>query len=176
MLVPLNSHPATLVQRDLCKLRLATARSYVKIITDGQGPLSYASGASLRLNAQVQGLGPHFTIKLNVQNTGSRAMSRIPITLSYNHELYSIPQSLLVVPLLIPVRHAAPALAACARCRAYFLLLVLVGFCWLVGTRNCCTTLNWTCSALTRTVARMSSRCSCAAHAGSVQNTKPRGS
>lgn len=115
MLVPLNSHPATLVQRDLCKLRLATARSYVKIITDGQGPLSYASGASLRLNAQVQGLGPHFTIKLNVQNTGSRAMSRIPITLSYNHELYSIPQSLLVVPLLIPVRHAAPTLAAYAR-------------------------------------------------------------
>lgn len=89
-------------QRDLCKLRLATARSYVKIITDGQGPLSYASGASLRLNAQVQGLGPKFLIKLNVQNTGNRAMSNIPITFAYNHELYRIDRSLVLVPLLIP--------------------------------------------------------------------------
>ena len=91
-------------QRDLCKLRLVTARSYVKIITDGHGPLSYASGASLRLNAQVQGLGPKFVIKLNVQNTGTRTMSAIPITFSYNHDLYRIERSLLVVPLLIPVR------------------------------------------------------------------------
>lgn len=40
-------------QRDLCKLRLATARSYVKIITEGHGPLA-AAGGSLRLNAQVR--------------------------------------------------------------------------------------------------------------------------
>ena len=54
-------------QRDLCKLRLSTAKHYVKIITDGQGPVSYAAGASLRLNAQVQGLGPLFKIKLSIQ-------------------------------------------------------------------------------------------------------------
>jgi len=91
-------------QRDLCKLRLSTARSYVKIITDGQGPLSYASGASLRLNAQVHGLGPSFVIKLSVQNTGNRAMSAIPITFAYNHDMYHIEKALVEVPLLIPVR------------------------------------------------------------------------
>jgi len=32
-------------QRDLCKLRLSTARAYVKIITDGQGPMSYSAGS-----------------------------------------------------------------------------------------------------------------------------------
>ena len=43
-------------QRDLCKLRLSTARSYVKMISDGQGPVCYSAGVSLRLNARVQGI------------------------------------------------------------------------------------------------------------------------
>lgn len=89
-------------QRDLCKLRLSTARSYVKIITDGQGPLSYASGASLRLNAQVQGLGPYFKIKLNIQNAGTKSMRNVPLTFTYSHDLYRMKKSLLCVPLLIP--------------------------------------------------------------------------
>jgi Bardet-Biedl syndrome 1 protein len=53
-----------LFQRDLCKLRLATARAYVKVLTDGHGPLSYTAGSSLRLNPQVQGLGPIFRLKV----------------------------------------------------------------------------------------------------------------
>ena len=59
-------------QRDLCKLRLNTARSYVKMISDGQGPVSFSSGVSLRLNARVQGIGPRFQIKIDLQNTGSK--------------------------------------------------------------------------------------------------------
>jgi hypothetical protein len=42
-----------LFQRDLCKLRLSTARSFVKIITDGQGPLSSTGSAELRLDCKV---------------------------------------------------------------------------------------------------------------------------
>ena len=41
-------------QRDLCRLRLETARSYVKMITDGHGPSTYMSGANIRVNAQVR--------------------------------------------------------------------------------------------------------------------------
>jgi Bardet-Biedl syndrome 1 protein len=107
-------------QRDLCKLRLSTARHYVKIITDGQGPVSYAAGASLRLNAQVQGLGPFFKIKLSiqvsllidspavvydfmcVQNAGSKSMTNVPMTCGYNHDLYRLNRGLHYVPLLVP--------------------------------------------------------------------------
>lgn len=32
-----------------------------------KGPVSYTTGAAIRLNAQVQGIGPSFRIKLNVQ-------------------------------------------------------------------------------------------------------------
>jgi len=89
-------------QRDLCKLRLSTARAYVKIITDGQGPVSYNSGASLRLNAQVQGLGPNFKIKLNIQNAGSKSMTDVPVTCGYNHDLYRFTNAVKFIPLLVP--------------------------------------------------------------------------
>ena len=89
-------------QRDLCKLRLSTARAYVKMITDGQGPMSYSSGSALRLTAQGQGLGPKFKIKLNLQNTGSKAVSDLSVALNYNCALYRLKTAVFGVPLLVP--------------------------------------------------------------------------
>ena len=89
-------------QRDLCKLRLSTARAYVKMITDGQGPMSYSSGSALRLTAQVQGLGPKFKIKLSLQNTGSKAADALSVALNYNPLLYRVKTAVFEVPLLVP--------------------------------------------------------------------------
>jgi Bardet-Biedl syndrome 1 protein len=93
-----------LFQRDLCKLRLNTARAYVKIITDGQGPMSYSSSAALRLNAAVIGLGPRFKLVLLVQNNGARSLSDIVVTFNYNPAIYRLPSGLFKLPLLLPVR------------------------------------------------------------------------
>jgi hypothetical protein len=81
-------------QRDLCKLRLTTARAYVKVLTDGQGPISYAGGSSVRLTATVHGLGPHFKVKLNVQNTGSKNISHVPVSVTYNRAIHFISKPL----------------------------------------------------------------------------------
>jgi len=89
-------------QRDLCKLRLSTARAYVKMITDGQGPMSYSSGSALRLTAQVQGLGPRFKIKLSLQNTGSKHVADLSVAINYNALLYRLKTALFSVPLLVP--------------------------------------------------------------------------
>ncbi|OQS06492.1 bardet-Biedl syndrome 1 family protein [Thraustotheca clavata] len=89
-------------QRDLCKLRLTTVRSYVKVIRDGHGPVSTATGASIRLNAKVQGIGPMFKIQLQLQNSSPKFVSNIPIALHYDHMLYYIKRSLINVPLLLP--------------------------------------------------------------------------
>ena len=59
-----ESNACSLLNLSKRRWQLATARSYVKVLTDGHGPLSYTSGSSLRLNAQVQGLGPRFKIKV----------------------------------------------------------------------------------------------------------------
>jgi len=89
-------------QRDLCKLRLHTARTYVKIITEGQMGISPVGGASIRLNAQVQGLGPHFKIKLEIQNGGAKPMLKVPLTFVFNRQLYTMRQSQMVIPILLP--------------------------------------------------------------------------
>jgi len=91
-------------QRDLCKLRLSTARSFVKVITDGVGPLSSTGSTSLRLDAKVAGLGPLFKLRLALKNTGLKALVDIPLSLSYNPAIYRVRDDTLVsrIPVLVP--------------------------------------------------------------------------
>jgi len=89
-------------QRDLCKLRLEAARTYVKVITEGQMGVSPVGGASIRVNAQVQGLGPHFKIKLEVQNGGTKPLMGIPVAFDFNRNLYIMKKSQMVLPILLP--------------------------------------------------------------------------
>ena len=89
-------------QRDLCKLRLSTARAYVKVLTDGHGPLSYTAGSSLRLSPEVQGIGPIFRLKLGVQNTGNRPIFDVPLAFAYNSQIYKLSAHVISLPVLIP--------------------------------------------------------------------------
>ncbi|KAL0480842.1 BBS1 [Acrasis kona] len=92
-------------QKELCKLRLTTARAYVKILTDGQGPVSqsnHMTGGSIRLNATVSGLGPLFKIRMTITNTGQKAITRIPVVFIYNQQIYLMKQSIIEIPALIP--------------------------------------------------------------------------
>lgn len=40
-------------QKDLCKLRLATAKTYLGLLGDGLAPMAYAQGGQIRLTANV---------------------------------------------------------------------------------------------------------------------------
>jgi len=120
-------------QRDLCRLRLETARSYVKMITDGHGPSTYMAGANIRVNAmvrcrscasipplpvvllwycgahwrwrpQVAGLGPHFKLKIQMRNSGSRSVSQLGITFYHSHTVYTIEPGHMTIPLLLPAQ------------------------------------------------------------------------
>ena len=89
-------------QRDLCKLRLQAARNYVKVITSGEGPMSYAAGAAVRINAQVQGLGPLFKLKVSVQNTGGRILHDAFLLFHYNNLAYEVQDPQVGIPALVP--------------------------------------------------------------------------
>jgi len=89
-------------QRDLCKLRLATAQAYVKIIQHGQGPLSTAGHVPLHLDAQVHGLGPCFKIKLTLRNNGNKALYNIPLTTVYDEKLYRIDRPMFKAASIVP--------------------------------------------------------------------------
>ena len=121
-------------QRDLCKLRLTTARAYVKTITSGGSALASLSGANVRLSAAVQGLGPAFKIKLDLtvrrrrcpfcpccpslpdpppvraQNVGSTSLGDVSVVFSFDSALYAMPRASDALPILLPVRRR--------RCRA----------------------------------------------------------
>merc|ERR1719478_1736271 len=90
-------------QRDLCKLRLSTARSYVKLLGAGHGPMSVgAGGAQIRLNALVVGTGPEFKISVRLQNAGVQPLHNIPMTCSTNPAVYKLPQPSRIFPILVP--------------------------------------------------------------------------
>ena len=88
-------------QRDLCKLRVSTARAYVKVLGDGRGVGGGRGGVSARLDAQVQGLGPLFKITVAVKNTGTRPMYDVPIMFTAG-AMYSLEKSQVRAPALLP--------------------------------------------------------------------------
>jgi len=71
-------------QRDLCKLRLTAARAYVKTISDGGSALATLTGASLRLNATVSGLGPNFKITIDVSVRAAASHLAAASTLTFS--------------------------------------------------------------------------------------------
>ncbi|CAE8692133.1 unnamed protein product [Polarella glacialis] len=89
-------------QRDLCKLRLSTARAYVNLLGAGHGPMSTSGGANVRLNAQVLGMGPQFKITLRVQNAGAHAVQNASVMCITNQKLYRLPKPCFYLPVLVP--------------------------------------------------------------------------
>ena len=100
-------------QRDLCKLRLTTARAYVKILgaegassgmADNDGPVmsTAMSATNVRINVRVQGLGPNFRLIVDIQNTGKETIMHAPLVAHFDTRLYKVNDALQIVPLLIP--------------------------------------------------------------------------
>ena len=93
-------------QRDLCKLRLTTARNYVKIITSGEAGVSTGGGngmtTSVRMNAVVMGLGPTFKFKIEICNGGQTSLKELPLCVIFNPEIYESNCPSETVPLLLP--------------------------------------------------------------------------
>ncbi|KAL9653887.1 hypothetical protein ABK040_012946 [Willaertia magna] len=92
----------TVFQKDLARMRLNTAKAYVKILTDGQGPLSYTSGSSIRLTAQVQGLGPHFKINIEVQNTGKKPIPNLFLLFGFDENVYTMESTKITLAPILP--------------------------------------------------------------------------
>ncbi|XP_033734846.1 Bardet-Biedl syndrome 1 protein homolog isoform X2 [Pecten maximus] len=90
-------------QRDLYLLRLNTAREYVKSLENSMNPVSADPTEPLKLNAQVQGIGPTFKLTVNLQNTSlSHPSTNLLITFQYDDRLYTLKKSLIEVPMLVP--------------------------------------------------------------------------
>lgn len=96
-------------QRDLVRLRLTTAQSYVKVLTGGLSTVTSSSSNSsntnipnLRLNCTVQGLGPHFTLKIDLQNANNVCLKDLVLSVTYDSTLYYMELPTLAIPIVLP--------------------------------------------------------------------------
>ncbi|XP_019630714.1 PREDICTED: Bardet-Biedl syndrome 1 protein-like [Branchiostoma belcheri] len=102
-------------QRDLYRLRLDAARSYVKALETSMTPMSADPLEPLKLSATVNGIGPSFQLTVNLQNTSSATPSiNLLITFQYDEKLYQLQRSSIKVPLLVPgLNYAFQTLVEC---------------------------------------------------------------
>eukprot|EP01084_Bolivina_argentea_P230866 389478_1 len=67
-------------QKEIVKFRLKTNNEYIKILHKGNGPLKNTkNNKNILLNVQVIGLGPYFTLQIQLKNIGKTYVSCIAI-------------------------------------------------------------------------------------------------
>jgi Bardet-Biedl syndrome 1 protein len=85
-------------QQELFKFRLRAAREFLKSLTNSLTPISTNPNEPLKLNAQVQGIGPTFKLVVKVQNISSTApVYNLFITFTYDENLYKLSKTYLEV-------------------------------------------------------------------------------
>ncbi|CAG0880955.1 unnamed protein product [Cyprideis torosa] len=90
-------------QRDLFRLRLATARAFVQSMETGATPVSTDSSLPLKVGAQVIGLGPTFRVRVELSNTSSNIpLMDLAVTFNFDDKLYQIQQKYMKADFLIP--------------------------------------------------------------------------
>ncbi|KAG5492304.1 hypothetical protein GH5_01221 [Leishmania sp. Ghana 2012 LV757] len=101
-----------LFQYDLSQLRLTTAKAYLDMISNGAAPSELgnvtqenegAAESSLRLSAVVQGLGPVFKVKVQLQNVGEAPLHAVRVVFCLSDDdVYRMPQQIFLMPALLP--------------------------------------------------------------------------
>ncbi|XP_065826341.1 Bardet-Biedl syndrome 1 protein homolog isoform X2 [Oscarella lobularis] len=90
-------------QHDLYRLKLETARTYVKSVKTSLNPVSTSATEPLRLHAKVHGIGPLFKMTVEIQNTSSsKSMMKLLLVFKYDVNLYSFSRPIIKVPFLVP--------------------------------------------------------------------------
>eukprot|EP00040_Diaphanoeca_grandis_P010720 m.54932 g.54932 ORF g.54932 m.54932 type:complete len:592 (-) comp21995_c0_seq1:150-1925(-) len=89
-------------QRDLFRLKLMSARNYVKALQGNLTPIINSIQVSLRINTEVQGLGPLFKVTVTLINTTNQPVSGITVAFTGDHSMYSILNPLIKSGMLIP--------------------------------------------------------------------------
>ncbi|KAF2361455.1 hypothetical protein FHG87_007784 [Trinorchestia longiramus] len=99
-------------QHDLYKLRLNTARQYVRALETSSNPVSLTQTEPLKLSAQVLGLGPTFKIRVELQNTSANSPSlSLMVVFHADQHVYNVHDSVIQVPMLVPgVAHVVETL------------------------------------------------------------------
>lgn len=89
-------------QRDLFRVRLATARNYVKALESSLVPMVTNVHYSIQASANVRGIGPLFVIDVDVRNSGAEALSQTFLQIVANNAIYQVSKNVIPCGFLVP--------------------------------------------------------------------------
>ncbi|CAB4059180.1 BBS1 [Lepeophtheirus salmonis] len=90
-------------QHDIYKLRLRTARAYVKSMQISDNPISVDQNEPIKLSAQVLGLGPTYKIIIGLSNTSVDKLSKnLELVFHNDDRVYVMEKDVIEIPFLIP--------------------------------------------------------------------------
>lgn len=89
-------------QKDLMKMRLKTAQTYYNLLSEGVGPVTTNYGVNLRFHSSIIGLGPSFTLHLNLENVSNKPLMDLYLLVNYDPLIYKMGHMPRKIPLLIP--------------------------------------------------------------------------
>jgi len=89
-------------QRDLFRLKLMSARNYVKALKGNLTPIVNSLQVSLRINTEVQGLGPIFKVSVTLINTTATPVAGLSVSFSGDYSMYAIRNPLIKSGMLVP--------------------------------------------------------------------------
>ena len=85
-------------QKDLYRFRIKAAKEFLRSLQTSSTPISTNPNEPLKLNAQVQGIGPMFKLILKVQNISSSSPSiNLYMTFNYDEKLYKLAKNYIEV-------------------------------------------------------------------------------
>ena len=85
-------------QKDLFRFRIKTAKEFLRTLQTSSTPISTNPNEPLKINAQIQGIGPTFKLIIKVQNISNNTPSlNLYMTFTYDEKLYKLAKSFIEV-------------------------------------------------------------------------------
>eukprot|EP00792_Barthelona_sp_PAP020_P007236 TRINITY_DN3128_c0_g1_i4.p2 TRINITY_DN3128_c0_g1~~TRINITY_DN3128_c0_g1_i4.p2 ORF type:complete len:583 (-),score=152.36 TRINITY_DN3128_c0_g1_i4:186-1934(-) len=76
-------------QKELSQMRLTTSKEFLKLLQHGHAPIAAGNAdIQLRLRSKLQGIGPRYTLKVTVENTGEKPVYSLPLVIHFNPSIY----------------------------------------------------------------------------------------
>jgi Bardet-Biedl syndrome 1 protein len=80
-------------QQDLIRLKLLTGKEFLKSVQSGLNPVAKIKNETIRINAEVHGLGPRFKLTVKLQNTSATSLTPLIdlfISFTYDENIYNL--------------------------------------------------------------------------------------
>jgi len=89
-------------QKDLFRIKLMAARSYVKTFQNTLNPISVTPTSKIKMMLEVMGININFKIRIDIINIGSNIAKNLYLIYDYDSKLFTIEKPMLNIPIILP--------------------------------------------------------------------------